>query len=346
MLKKIKIFSVLIVLLCFSLSVSAQPKKVSADVEALLGYYQTEGGNIIIRERGGRLELLYGVTEKDYAFDQSNVYPLEKIRYNNYTLIIGNPREYRMGLDAKFERDKQGRGVTLIIDGKRYTRVFFLGENNNDFTVKAAKTLDELKQEALAAPMPVQDSNLLTAQLVNILSLDATIKVDMLYAKDKNFLNMKMYEEEKAFVDVEMGKALVQVQKKLADFGYGLVVWDAYRPWYVTKMFHDALPLEEKTLLESPDKGSSHNRGLSVDVSLYDLNTGEPVMMISDFDELSFRTFAKYQGGSELARWQRDLLRLFMENEGFTGVDHEWWHFDYKNFEQYRLLNTAFSEIK
>lgn len=346
MLKKIKFLSIFMLLLFFSSSALGQPKEISADVEALLGYYQTEGGNIIIRERDGRLELLYGVTEKDYAFDQSNVYPLEKVRYNNYSLIIGNPRQRRLALDVKFERDKQGKGVTSIIDGKRYTRVFFLGENNNDFTVKAVKDLATLKAEALAAQMPVQDNSLMTAQLVNILTLDSTIKVDMKYAKDNNFLNMKMYDEEKAFVDLEMGKALVRVHKKLADFGYGLLIWDAYRPWYVTKMFYDALPMEEKTLLESPEKGSSHNRGLSVDVSLYDLKTGQPVKMISGFDELSFRTFSKYQGGIELARFERDLLRLIMEKEGFHGVDHEWWHFDYKDFKQYRLLNTSFSEIK
>lgn len=343
--KIIKILSLFILIFSLNFSAYAQPKEVAADVEALLGYYRSEGANIIIRERDGRLELLYGVTENDYAFNQSNVYPLNKLRYSNYELVIGNPRDRIVKIDVKFERDKEGKGVTCIIDGKRYTRSFFLGENNNDFTVKSTAIVDILKQEAIAAKMPEQKAGLLTAELVNILSLDPTIKVEMKYATENNFLNMKMYDEEKAFVDLEMGKSLVQVHKKLAAFGYGLLIWDAYRPWYVTKMFYDALPADDKSLLASPEQGSELNKGRAIDVSLYDLTTGEPIKMISGFDELSLRTFSRFQGGSELNRFQRDLLRFLMEEEGFTGINHEWWHFSYKDIDNYRLLNTPFNAI-
>ncbi len=334
--------------LCFSLSqpAVAQPKAAQQDIAALLGLYQTEGENVLIRERSGKLELLYGVTAGDYAFNWSNVYQLPKSRYDEYTVITANPRDYNGTLLLKFERDKQGQGITCVIDKKRYTRIFFDGEKGDVFTVKPTQTADVLRANALNAQLPVQAGNLLTATLVDIRSLDKSIQVEMIYARENNFLGMKMYEEERAFLEQNTAEALLRVNKKLAGFGLGLVVWDAYRPWYVTKMFYDALPAEQKKLLEDPLKGSVHNRGTAVDVSLYDLSTGKSVTMISGLDEPSLRAYRDFQGSSEQLRWRRDLLRLVMESEGFSGVDYEWWHYEYKDAAQYKLLNVRFSEIK
>jgi D-alanyl-D-alanine dipeptidase len=111
-------------------------------------------------------------------------------------------------------------------------------------------------------------------------------------------------------------------------------------------MYYDILPEDKKYMLETPETGSPHNRGLSVDVTLYSLFTGQEASMPSSFDEPSPRAYGAFQGGGELERYRRDLLSLYMVSEGFTGAEHEWWHFSYKNFTGYQLLNSKFHELR
>ena len=131
----------------------------------------------------------------------------------------------------------------------------------------------------------------------------------------------------------------------LNDEGYGLLLHDAYRPWHVTKMFWDATPADMQDFVANPNQGSRHNRGCAVDLTLYDLETGEPIEMVGLYDEFSERSYPDYQGGTSLQRWHRELLRDAMEAEGFTVYDKEWWHFDYKDWKQYRIGNQTFEEI-
>lgn len=96
----------------------------------------------------------------------------------------------------------------------------------------------------------------------------------------------------------------------------------------------------KKQMLPTPEQGFSHNTGRAVDVSLYYLETGEPVEMISDFDEPSIRQYSKFTGGTELERYQRDLLHQLMSLEGFSVSDMEWWHFEYEPDTFYSHLNV------
>src|SRR5437588_4123729 len=100
--------------------------------------------------------------------------------------------------------------------------------------------------------------------------------------------------------------------------GYGLLVFDAYRPWYVTKIFCDATPPDKHQFVADPAQGSRHNRGCAVDLTLYRLRDGQPVQMPSLYDEMSERAYPAYAGGSDTARHLRDLLRQYMEAEGFS----------------------------
>ena len=127
--------------------------------------------------------------------------------------------------------------------------------------------------------------------------------------------------------------------------GYGLLIHDAYRPWYVTKMFWDATPPEHRWLVADPAAGSRHNRGAAVDLTLYDLATGRAVEMPGTYDELSDRSYPDYPGGTSLQRWHRELLRRAMEAEGFAVNPTEWWHFDHETWRQYPILNVPFEAI-
>jgi D-alanyl-D-alanine dipeptidase len=114
----------------------------------------------------------------------------------------------------------------------------------------------------------------------------------------------------------------------------------------VTKLFWDATPPEGKIFVADPAQGSRHNRGCAVDLTLYDLKSGKPIEMPGTYDEMSERSFPNYPGGTSLQRWHRDLLRWAMESEGFTVYEHEWWHFDYKDWHEYPILNLPFEKLQ
>jgi D-alanyl-D-alanine dipeptidase len=116
----------------------------------------------------------------------------------------------------------------------------------------------------------------------------------------------------------------------------------------VTKVFWDAATPEQRRIgfVANPAEGSKHNRGCAVDLTLCERSTGREVTMPSAYDEFSERAFSAYQGGSAESRKRRELLRSAMEAEGFTVLPEEWWHFDYKNWREYRVLNIPFDAIR
>ena len=127
--------------------------------------------------------------------------------------------------------------------------------------------------------------------------------------------------------------------------GYGLLIHDAYRPWYVTKVFWEATPEDKRIFVANPAQGSRHNRGAAVDLTLYDLATGKPVEMVSTYDETTDRAYPDYPGGTSMQRWLRRTLRDAMESEGFAVYEAEWWHFDYKDWKSYGIGNVPFDKI-
>ncbi len=182
-------------------------------------------------------------------------------------------------------------------------------------------------------------------ELVDLATLDKTFKLDIRYASDNNFLSNPFYTSAKAYMQRPAAEALARVNKKLADQGYGILIFDAYRPWFVTKMFWDATTEPQHVFVADPSKGSRHNRGCAVDLTLYDLKTGKPIEMVGGYDEMSDRSYPDYLGGTSLQRWHRDFLRKAMQEEGFTVYDAEWWHFDYKDWRNYPILNLTFEEM-
>jgi D-alanyl-D-alanine dipeptidase len=153
------------------------------------------------------------------------------------------------------------------------------------------------------------------------------------------------YNSAHAFMQRPAAEAVARAAKRLKSLGYGLLVHDAYRPWYVTKMFWDGTPVDKHLFVADPSEGSRHNRGCAVDITLYDLVTGQPIRMPGGYDEMSDRSYPLYPGGTSLQRWNRDLLRHAMEAEGFTVYQAEWWHFDYKDWRQYRIQNLTFEQL-
>lgn len=122
------------------------------------------------------------------------------------------------------------------------------------------------------------------------------------------------------------------------------MVYDGYRPWTITKLFWEVVSAEQRIFVADPAKGSKHNRGCAVDLSIFDLNTGNAIPMPSGYDEFTERASPNYEGGTEEERKNRDLLRSLMESEGFIVNPKEWWHFDYKDWEKYPIYDLSFDQ--
>src|SRR5216117_3472377 len=144
--------------------------------------------------------------------------------------------------------------------------------------------------------------------LVELVKLDPTIRLDIRYATTNNFLHRPVYRQAKAFLQRPAAEALVRAHRSLKPKGYGIVVFDGYRPWSVTKLFWDSASEAERKIefVANPKNGSRHNRGCAADISLFALSTGAEVKMPSAYDEFSERAFPSYTGGPPEARVARD----------------------------------------
>jgi zinc D-Ala-D-Ala dipeptidase len=192
---------------------------------------------------------------------------------------------------------------------------------------------------------PKEQGEFLAPDLVELKDLEPTIQLDIRYAASNNFLGRPVYKEARAFLQRPAAEALVRAHQKLKAQGYGLAIFDGYRPWAVTKIFWDATPKEKKIFVADPKEGSRHNRGCAVDLTMFDLTTGKQVEMPGGYDEMTDRSHINYTGGTEESRKLRDILRFAMESEGFVVYEPEWWHYDYKDWKKYPILNVPFSEI-
>jgi D-alanyl-D-alanine dipeptidase len=181
--------------------------------------------------------------------------------------------------------------------------------------------------------------------LIELAKLDPTIKLDMRYATSNNFMKRKMYTQASAFLQRPAAESLLLVHQDLKSRGYGLLIFDAYRPWSVTKKFWDETPRKKRIYVANPARGSKHNRGCAVDLSLYDLSSGMEIPMPSQYDDFTEKASISYVGGTERQRRSRDLLRAVMESHGFKVNPDEWWHFDHRDWQEYRILNVPFESL-
>ena len=315
------------------------PRECPKDLKYLLGMYYGNGEQFVVSEQGGELVLLYRTAREDYKFANSNRFPLKKEHFDSYTLLEAGPMNNTES-SVRFERDPDGYGITCKIGGHRYSRSFFGADHGKPFLLPQPADWQSLKKAAAAAVMPAALSSGTQAQLVDLTQVVPGVQLDLRYAAADNCFGAPLVDAAKALLDQDAAQALARVQQRLADYGYGLVIWEAYRPWSASKLAYDALPTDNKQMLPAPEQGFSHNTGRSVDVSLYYLDSGAPVAMISDFDEPSARQYSSFAGGTELERYQRDLLHQLMGLEKFQGSEMEWWHFDYDADTAYSHLNV------
>jgi D-alanyl-D-alanine dipeptidase len=312
------------------------PKPLPARKEwkGLIGEYGWDHDVLFVFEKDNRLTVLIEWIEFD---------PLTQISKDVFKFPTDGIYD---GEKAIFKRDANGEATEVRVSGVTFKRRPIGGVSGGTFRIQPLKPIEDLRKEALADHPPAEKGDFHKPDLVELTSLDATIKLDIRYASSNNFLSTPVYTEARAFMQRPAAEALLRAHQKLKKLGYGLLIHDAYRPWYVTKIFWDATPADKKIFVADPSQGSRHNRGCAVDLSLYDLKTGKPIEMVGVYDEMSERSYPGYVGGTSLQRWHRELLRNAMENEGFDVYEFEWWHFDYKDWASYPILNVTFDQVE
>ena len=291
----------------------------------------------------------------EYASGPDTVSVLEEDE--SLVLLFWSGRRLRLSAssDGGFETDSNamveiladanGRADMLLVDGQAFNRLSLGAEDGGTFRITPIRAPEELLIEALAASPPEEEGDFRPADLAELVALDSTILLDIRYATTNNFMGEIFYSEPRAFLQRPAAEALVRAHHWLGEQGYGLLIHDGYRPWYVTKMFWDATPEELRVFVANPANGSRHNRGCAVDLTLYDLETGAPVTMTGGYDEMSPRSYPDYAGGTARQRWHRELLREAMEAQGLTVYEAEWWHFDYNDWPSYRIGNERLEEL-
>jgi D-alanyl-D-alanine dipeptidase len=308
---------------------AARPPEVPPVWRVLIGEYASHQDTVSILEDGGTLRL--------YRW-HGNRSGLRST--TDSTLEIAG----KAGLVA-VRRGPDRRTLAIVVDGVEFTRLALGPDGGATFRITPRRPVEELRQEALAAKPPVETGDFLPTDLVELARLDSTIRLDIRYASTNNFMSTPMYSSARAFLQRPAAEAVVRAQQWLRTQGYGLLIHDGYRPWYVTKMFWEATPDPQRIFVADPSKGSRHNRGCAVDLTLFDLRTGQAVEMTGGYDEMSPRSFPDYPGGTTRQRWLRGLLRRAMEAQGFTVYEAEWWHFDYQDWNKYRIGTQTFEQV-
>jgi D-alanyl-D-alanine dipeptidase len=311
-----------------------RPRTAPPAWRGLIGEYGPDYDVMYVYERDGRLW-----TQIEWFFP----YPLTEVARDTFAFP---PYGLYDGEQIVFSLDRDGRAVEARAAGVRFARRNIEPKpGTNQLRIVPVRPVAELRAEALAAQPPAETGEFRDAELVELTILDPSIKLEIRYATANNFLGTKIYDDARAFLQRPAAAALVRAHHALKPLGYGLLIHDAYRPWFVTKIFWDATPAAKRWLVADPAQGSKHNRGAAVDLSLYDLATGRPVEMVGTYDESTDRAYAEYPGGTSLQRWHRELLRRAMETEGFVVNPQEWWHFDYVDWRNYQIGNVPFSKI-
>lgn len=184
-------------------------------------------------------------------------------------------------------------------------------------------------------------------RLLELVTLDPTIKLDMRYATTNNFTGQILYDEARAFLVTPAARALLEASRAAQADGFGLTIFDAYRPWRITKKLWDATPAgPKKNYVANPKRGSKHNRGCAVDLSLHSLRDGQLIEMPTGFDDFSEKAHRDYMGASEAAIYNRARLQRYLENVGFVGLSNEWWHFDFTGWEQFPVMDVPFNKAR
>jgi D-alanyl-D-alanine dipeptidase len=181
-------------------------------------------------------------------------------------------------------------------------------------------------------------------QLVDVQKVNPNIRFELRYATTNNFTGKQIYKTVRCLLQRPVAERLSRVQKKLEAQGYGLKIWDGYRPTSAQQILYDATPDDKKGYVADPKSISKHSRGAAIDLTLVD-SAGGYIEMPTDFDAFVPAAAITYSKLSKVALAHREILHEAMKAEGFLTVKGEWWHFNAPDWKDYEPLNIQFDEL-
>lgn len=202
--------------------------------------------------------------------------------------------------------------------------------------------LTPIKEKSSFSTLVKQDT---LQTMVELKSLIDNLQYELRYASKKNFTGKRLYPRNThtTFLRLKPALALAKVAEDLKEKGLGIKIWDAYRPYRTTVQFWELI--HDERFVANPSKGSGHNRGTAVDLTLVDLKTGKELEMPTPFDDFSTAAYHGATNIDELRIRNRILLKKTMEKFGFVPLETEWWHYSWPGASAYDVLDLSFKTL-
>lgn len=181
-------------------------------------------------------------------------------------------------------------------------------------------------------------------ELVNLANAIPGIVLDIRYATANNFTGEVIYNLPRAYARKPVAEALKRAQEEFSKHGVGIKIYDAYRPYSATVKFYEVY--RDTTYVASPYKGSRHNRGCAIDMTLVDLKTGEELRMPTEYDSFKKEAWPTTPVKDPIVKKNRDLIISVMHKHGFKVNASEWWHFDFSGWQKFEVMDIDFEELE
>jgi D-alanyl-D-alanine dipeptidase len=191
-----------------------------------------------------------------------------------------------------------------------------------------------------SASLPSNPQN----ELIDLEKYISEIVLDIRYATDNNFTKEKIYNLAKAYARKPVAEALRNAQTEFKKLGLGIKVFDAYRPYAATVKFYEVY--RDTTYVASPYRGSRHNRGCAIDMTIYDLKTGKDLPMPTEYDSFRKEAWPTTPVKDPIIKKNRDLIISVMQKHGFKVNSSEWWHFDFIGWQKFDVMDISFEELE
>lgn len=181
-------------------------------------------------------------------------------------------------------------------------------------------------------------------ELVNLESFIPGLLIDIRYATTNNFTGEKIYNLARAYARRPVAEALKKIQADLKMKGLALKIYDGYRPYSATVKFYETY--HDTTYVASPYKGSRHNRGCALDLTIIDIKTGNELPMPTGYDSFKKEAWPTTPVADPVIRKNRQTLIEAMEKHGFKVNASEWWHFDFIGWQKFAVMDIDFEELE
>lgn len=191
--------------------------------------------------------------------------------------------------------------------------------------------------------LPVDPAATIAPDLVDLARFDPRLQLDIRYATPANFMGRVLYPLARAVAQRPVAEALARVQTRAEVAGYGLLIFDAYRPWRITRAMWEQTPPESREFVADPRTGSRHNRGCSIDLSLH--REGREVTMPSPYDDFTPAAYRSNTAAPAQALALSRMLEGWMVAEGFVPLPNEWWHYDWADWRRYPVMDTPLEDV-